>query len=61
MPGTVFIDAEGKIVDRVSGALKRLDLEQRLRKLTGEPEPSPTPKVKKPAGCGKINTQEIRE
>ena len=33
MPGTVFIDAEGKIVDRVSGALKRPDLEQRLRKL----------------------------
>jgi len=36
MPGTVFIDAEGNIVDRVSGALKRPDLEQRLRKLTGE-------------------------
>jgi len=44
MPGTVFIDAEGKIVDRVSGALKRPDLEQRLRKLAGEPEPAPTPK-----------------
>jgi len=45
MPGTVFIDAEGNIVDRVSGALKRTDLEQRLRKLAGEPEPSPTPKA----------------
>src|ERR1041385_1933381 len=31
MPGTVFIDAEGKIVDRVSGALKRPDLDQRMR------------------------------
>jgi thiol-disulfide isomerase/thioredoxin len=39
MPGTVFIDAEGKIVDRITGALKRPDLEQRLRKLAGEPEP----------------------
>ena len=45
MPGTVFIDAEGKIVDRVSGALKRPDLEHRLRKLAGEPEPAPAPKA----------------
>ncbi|HEY2359855.1 MAG TPA: TlpA disulfide reductase family protein, partial [Candidatus Angelobacter sp.] len=45
MPGTVFIDAEGKIIDRITGALKRPDLEQRLRKLAGEPEPSPTPKA----------------
>jgi thiol-disulfide isomerase/thioredoxin len=43
MPGTVFIDADGKIVDRVTGALKRPDLEQRLRKLAGEPEAGPTP------------------
>jgi cytochrome c biogenesis protein CcmG/thiol:disulfide interchange protein DsbE len=42
MPGTIFIDAEGNIVDRVSGALKRTDLGQRLRKLTGEPEPART-------------------
>jgi thiol-disulfide isomerase/thioredoxin len=41
MPGTVFIDAEGNIVDRVSGKLKRPDLAKRLRKLTGEPEPGP--------------------
>ena len=51
MPGTVFIDAEGKIVDRLTGALKRPDLEQRLRKLAGEPEagptPTPTPKAEK--------------
>jgi thiol-disulfide isomerase/thioredoxin len=39
MPGTVLIDADGNIVDRVSGKLKRLDLTRRLRKLTGEPEP----------------------
>jgi cytochrome c biogenesis protein CcmG, thiol:disulfide interchange protein DsbE len=44
MPGTVFIDGEGKIVDRITGALKRPDLEQRLRKLAGEPGPAATPK-----------------
>lgn len=43
MPGTVFIDAEGKIVDRITGALKRPELEQELRKLAGEPQPVPTP------------------
>jgi cytochrome c biogenesis protein CcmG/thiol:disulfide interchange protein DsbE len=43
MPGTVFIDAEGNIVDRITGALKLPDIEQRLRKLAGEPEPEPTP------------------
>ena len=47
MPGTVFIDAEGKIVDRLTGALKRQDLEQRLRKLAGEPEPTPAPNAEK--------------
>jgi thiol-disulfide isomerase/thioredoxin len=46
MPGTVFIDAQGNIIDRRSGALKRAELEQRLRKLTGEPEPAPTPTSK---------------
>ena len=45
MPGTVFIDAEGNIVDRVSGALKRPDLEQRLRKLAGEPVKAATPRA----------------
>ena len=52
MPGTVFIDAEGKIVDRITGALKRPELEQELRKLAGEPEanPTPAPKVQKKAG-----------
>ena len=47
MPGTVFIDAEGNIVDRVSGALKRPDLEQRLRKLAGEPVKAATKKTQK--------------
>jgi len=45
MPGTVFIDADGKIVDRITGALKRPDLQQRLRMLAGEPEPAATPKA----------------
>lgn len=41
MPGTVFLDAEGKIVDRFTGALKRPELEQQLRKLAGGPEARP--------------------
>ena len=45
MPGTVFIDADGKIVDRITGALKRPELEQELRKLAGEPEPPAAPKA----------------
>jgi thiol-disulfide isomerase/thioredoxin len=39
MPGTVFIDSEGNIVDRLSGALKRPQLEERLKKLAGDPAP----------------------
>jgi thioredoxin-like negative regulator of GroEL len=53
MPGTVFIDAEGKIIDRITGALKRPDLEERLRKLVGEPEAGPTPKARKPVSSVK--------
>jgi cytochrome c biogenesis protein CcmG, thiol:disulfide interchange protein DsbE len=51
MPGTIFIDAQGNIVDRVSGALKRDDLEIRLQKLAaGTLVPTPTPaEPKKPA------------
>ncbi len=52
MPGTVFIDADGKIVARITGALKRPDLEQELRKLAGEPEPSRSPKAKTPGNSG---------
>jgi len=40
MPGTVFIDAEGNIVDRVSGKLQRTDFTARLKKLAGEPDPA---------------------
>lgn len=47
MPGTVFIDADGNIVDRLSGALKRAELQARLTKLAGEP--APLAPVKKPA------------
>jgi thiol-disulfide isomerase/thioredoxin len=39
MPGTVFIDAEGNIFDRVSGKLQRADFTARLKKLAGEPDP----------------------
>jgi hypothetical protein len=56
MPGTVFIDAEGNIVDRVSGALKRSDLEQRLRKLAGEPAPTPKAATK---NAGKSSRKKI--
>ena len=55
MPATVFIDAQGKIVDRITGALKRPDLEQRLRKLAGEPETAPTPTPKAKAGKNKTS------
>lgn len=60
MPGTVFIDAEGKIVDRITGALKRPELEQELRKLAGEPEAAPTP-AHKPAkkNRGKLAAQKF--
>jgi thiol-disulfide isomerase/thioredoxin len=42
MPGTVFIDGEGNIVERASGALKRPYLEAQMRKLAGEPAPLPS-------------------
>ena len=41
MPGTVFIDAEGNIVGRASGALKRDELETQLQKLAGAPASLP--------------------
>src|SRR6478752_6555572 len=47
MPGTVFLDAKGKIVDRLSGALKRPELQQRLQKLAGAPDAAPTPAAAK--------------
>jgi thiol-disulfide isomerase/thioredoxin len=46
MPGTVFIDAEGNIVDRVSGKLQRADFIARLKKLAGAPDPVTVPPQK---------------
>src|ERR1051325_661632 len=45
MPGTVFIDGEGNIVDRLSGGLKREELERHLKKLVNGLPPA----AKKPA------------
>jgi len=39
MPGTVFIDGEGNIVDRLSGGLKREELEKLLQKLADASPP----------------------
>jgi thiol-disulfide isomerase/thioredoxin len=48
MPGTVFIDDKGNIMDRLSGVLKRPALEERMKKLAGAP--APLSSAKKPAG-----------
>lgn len=48
MPGTVFINAEGNIVERASGGLKRPYLEAQMQKLAGAPAALPTDD-KKPA------------
>jgi thiol-disulfide isomerase/thioredoxin len=58
MPGTVFIDADGNIVDRISGSLKREDLESRLPKLAAgtlvpTPAPPPAKKAEKDSNAGK--------
>lgn len=47
MPGTVFIDGQGNMLDRLSGKLKRPELEERLKKLAGEA--APLARTKKPA------------
>jgi thiol-disulfide isomerase/thioredoxin len=39
LPDTMFFDAEGKLVSKSVGALKRPDLEHRLAQMTGTPEP----------------------
>lgn len=41
LPATVFFDAEGKIVSKSEGALKRPGLEHRLAVMTGTPEAKP--------------------
>ncbi len=53
MPGTVFIDADGNIVDRASGGLKRPYLEAEMRKLAGEPASLPAGKEKPAKNAGK--------
>jgi thiol-disulfide isomerase/thioredoxin len=45
LPGTIFIDADGVIVDKVEGALKRPYLEYRLAHLTGTALPNTTAKT----------------
>jgi thiol-disulfide isomerase/thioredoxin len=53
MPGTVFINAEGNIVERASGGLKRPYLEAEMRKLAGEPAPLPPGNGKPAKKAGK--------
>lgn len=42
LPDTMFFDADGKLVGKSVGALKRPDLEHRLTQMTGTPEGKPT-------------------
>lgn len=39
LPDTMFFDADGKLVGKSVGALKRPDLEHRLAEMTGSPAP----------------------
>lgn len=41
LPTTLFIDADGKVAGKVSGALKRPDVEKRLSDMTGIPPEKP--------------------
>lgn len=41
LPATVFFDADGRIVSKSEGALKRADLEHRLEMMTGAAGPTP--------------------
>jgi thiol-disulfide isomerase/thioredoxin len=41
LPDTMFFDANGKLVSKSVGALKRPDLERRLAEMTGTPVPKP--------------------
>jgi thiol-disulfide isomerase/thioredoxin len=45
LPDTLFYDAEGKLVGKSVGALKRADLEHRLAQMTGTPESKSTTPV----------------
>jgi thiol-disulfide isomerase/thioredoxin len=51
LPDTLFYDAEGKLVGKSVGALKRSDLEHRLAQMTGTPQEKPgQTSTKKQAG-----------
>lgn len=41
LPDTMFFDANGKLIGKSVGALKRPDLEKRLAQMTGVPAPKP--------------------
>lgn len=51
LPATVFFDADGKIISKSAGALKRDDLEHRLAQMTSTAEATPSADAgKKPPG-----------
>lgn len=54
LPATVFFDAQGNIVAKHEGALKRPDLQHRLAQMTGTPEAKPD----KTPGPGKMQRQD---
>ena len=47
LPDTLFYDADGKLVAKSVGALKRPELEHRLAQMTGTPETKPVKPVAK--------------
>lgn len=47
LPDTMFFDADGKLVSKSVGALKRPDLEHRLAQMTGTPVPKPVRAARK--------------
>lgn len=49
LPDTMFFDANGKLVSKSVGALKRAYLEHRLAEMTGTPSPKPASAGKKQA------------
>lgn len=55
LPDTMFFDAEGKLVDKSVGALKRPDLEKRLAQMTG------TAETKSPGPAGKRAATKIHD
>ena len=47
LPDTMFFDADGKLLSKSVGALKRPDLERRLAQMTGAPAPKPVRAARK--------------